>query len=65
MTAEHGAPGRHRLRVAARLLGVLFLRDLDPSSWPNVRELEKESDEQPAGCGGWRVKEKERGSLCD
>lgn len=27
------------------VLGVVFLRDLDPSSWPDVREVSKDSDE--------------------
>ena len=28
-----------------RVLGVVFLRDLDPNTWPGVREVSKDSDE--------------------
>eukprot|EP00913_Durusdinium_trenchii_P031010 g29043.t1 len=36
------------------IFGVIFLRDLDPSAWPHVKEVEKNSDEFRSQKDSWQ-----------
>ena len=34
---------------------MVFMRDLDPNTWPGVREISKDSDEFRSQADAWRI----------